>query len=154
MSARDKTILAVVAAIVLIGGMWTLVVSPERKQVSTVAAQISSERVSLATAYNGLAVARKGAAGYADHINQVHKVLLAIPSNSAEPGLIQTIDNLAGSKVDFKRLSVGNDAASSGVTTLGLTFTFDSTYGDLRAFLRSLDNLTTTNGTDVNGTGR
>jgi Tfp pilus assembly protein PilO len=155
MRVRDRLVLAVVAAALLAGAMWILLVAPERSQVSSLSTQIDTARAALVTAQSELASARSAAAGYVDDVHQISEVMTAIPPSPGEAALIRTITRLAGTKVDFHEL----DLASGGVTatgpvSLGLSFTFKTSYHNLQNFLAALDALATTDGSKVHASDR
>lgn len=155
MRPRDRLVLAIIAVAVVAGGMWLLLVSPERSQISSLATQIDSERTALTTAEGSLNQARDAVTAYVGHVHQIDAVMRAVPTSPAEADLIKTIVKLTGAKVDFHELDVGAQSPSStGPIALGLTFTFNSNYGDLQSFLSAVDALTTTDGTNLSANGR
>jgi Tfp pilus assembly protein PilO len=155
MKARDRLVLAVVAAIAVIAAMWLVVVSPERKQVTTLSGEIASERLSLQDAQAELASSRVAVAGYVGHVHQIEAALRAIPVTPEEAALVRTIVNLAGTKVDFHNLDVqGTSGASAGATGLSLSFAFNATYGNLQNFLKEIDDLAKVDGTTLDAGGR
>ena len=155
MRVRDRLVLAVIAAALIAGAMWILVVSPERSQVSSLSTQIDTARAALVSAQSQLASARTAAAGYVDDVHQIAEVTTAIPPSPGEAALIRTIARLAGTKVDFHELDVASGGATAtGPVSLGLSFTFNTSYQDLQNFLTELDALTTTDGAKVNASDR
>ena len=155
MRVRDRLVVAVIVAALIAGAMWILVVSPERSQVSSLSTQIVTARASLVAAQTQLARARSAAAGYVDDVHQISEVMTAIPPAPGEAALIRTITSLAGTKVDVHQLDLANGGAtSSGPVSLGLSFTFDTSYHNLQNFLAALDALTTTDGSKVNAHDR
>ena len=81
--------------------------------------------------------------------------MTAIPPSPGEAALIRTITRLAGTKVDVHELDLANGGATAtGPVSLGLTFTFDTSYHNLQNFLAALDALTTTDGSTVNAHDR
>jgi len=155
MRVRDRLVLAVIAAALIAGAMWVLLVAPERTQVSSLSTQIDAARAALVAAQSQLASARTAATGYVDDVHQIAEVMKAIPPSPGEAALIHTITKLAGTKVDFHELDVANGGATAtGPVSLGLTFTFNTGYHDLQNFLAALDGLTTTDGSKVNASDR
>lgn len=135
--------------------MWVMVVSPERSQVDSLSAQITTEQTALTAAQAQVASARDSVAAYVGHIHQISDVVRAVPTDPGEVALINTIVKLAGTKVDFHELDVnGSGASAAGPTALGLTFTFDANYGNLQSFLAAIDALTSTDGTNISSKGR
>lgn len=163
MKVRDRLIVAVVAAIVVIGAVWLLLVSPERNKASSLSAQIVTEQTALSDAKASLAASRSAAAGYPGDVRALVNVVTAVPASIDEPTVITTVTRLAGTKVDVHAIGVSSaDASSSSTATpatgsanaLALSFTFNTTYLGLQKFLASLDNLTQTDGTNISATGR
>lgn len=156
MRVRDRLIVAVVAAFVVVGAFWVLVVSPERSKVSDLSTQIATEKATLATAQAALASARRTAAGYVGDVHAISQVMTAVPPRVSEAALVSLIAKVAGTPVNFHALSVGGPATvgASGPSALGLTFTFKSTYRSLQNMITALDGLTATDGTNVSATGR
>jgi hypothetical protein len=155
MRPRDRLGLASVLAIVVIGAAWLLLVSPERSKVNSLSTQISSEQSALTQTQAQLDSARSSVAGYVGHIHAIDAAVRSVPTTPAEAQLIKTIVKLAGTKVDFHELDIGGSGASAaGPTTLGLTFAFNSNYGNLQSFLSAIDALTTTDGAQISSKGR
>jgi type II secretory pathway pseudopilin PulG len=157
MRVRDRLVIAVIAALAVVGAMWVVLVSPERAKVTSLSAQISTQRAALDTAEAQALAARHAAAGYVDHLAQIGEVMKAIPQTPAEAEIVATIDRLSGARVqpDFRELDVGTDASTAqGPQALSLTFTYWTTYRGLQNFLGALDNLTSTDGTNVKADGR
>jgi hypothetical protein len=155
MRVRDRLVLAVVAAAVVAGAMWILLVSPERSQVTSLSGQIDTARAALVTGQSQLAGARSAADGYVDDVHQISEVMTAIPPSPGEAALIRTIVRLAGTKVDFHELDVASGGATAtGPVSLGLTFTFFASYQNLQNFLAAIDALATTDGSKVNASDR
>jgi hypothetical protein len=155
MRARDKLIVAVIGAVVVIGAVWLLLVSPERNQASSLSTQIASEQATLSSAQASLASARAAAAGYPGDVHALAQVTTAIPTTADEPSVLRTIIRLAGTKVDVRNVNVGGSTATAeGQTALGLTFQFNATYASLQSFLDKLDRLVRTDGTNLAASGR
>ena len=75
-----------------------------------------------------------------------HQIDAVVPlgaAGSRRGALIKTIVKLAGTKVDFREISVVGPATTAppGRSPTGLTFTFNATYGNLQSFLAALDAL-------------
>ncbi|HEX4035881.1 MAG TPA: type II secretion system protein GspM [Solirubrobacteraceae bacterium] len=155
MSARDRLVVAVIAAFLVAGGFWLVLVSPERAKVGSLKTQIAGEQTSLTSAQSSLNTARTAASAYVSHVRQIGKVKVAVPTSPAESALIKTITHYAGTAVNFKELDVGASGASAaGPASIGLTFTFHSNYGNLQSFLTNIDSLTKTNGDVLSAKGR
>lgn len=155
MRVRDRLILAVVAAVIVVGAVWLLLVSPERSKVSTLNASIASERAALTAAQASVAAARATAANYPADVAAISQVMTAVPPDPQESNIVTTITKLAGTSVDVHELAVGGAAGSAGgAVGIGLSFTFKTTYPALRNFIGQVDNLLKTDGTGIAATGR
>jgi hypothetical protein len=155
MRPRDRLGLTAVLAVVLIGAVWLLLVSPERAKVTSLSKSIASEQTSLTQAQAQLDTARGSVAAYVGNIHGISTATRAVPTTPAESELIKTLVKLAGTKVDFKELDVGGSTQSAaGPYELGLTFTFAANYGNLQSFLTAVDALTTTDGSRLASKGR
>ena len=157
MRVRDRLVVAVIVAVALAGLMWVALVSPERAEVKTLDAQITTQRSALVGAEAQVASARHAVDGYVGHLHQIKEVIKAVPKVPAEAEVVATIDKLTGTKVepDFRELDVGSDTTTgTGPSALGLTFTYWTTYKGLQSFLKKLDSLTKTDGLNVNASGR
>jgi hypothetical protein len=153
--SRDRLVVAAIAALLVVGAMWVIVVSPERGQVNSLSAEILSEQGALTAAQSQLGTARDAVAAYVGHIHQVNQAVRAVPTSAAEKQLIDTIVKLAGTKVDFHELDVGGASPSAaGPIAIGLNFTFNANYGNLQSFLSAIDALTSTDGKNVHAKGR
>jgi len=151
MKVRDRLIVAVIAAVVVIGAVWLLLVSPKRGEASSLQTQIASEQVALASAQATLASDKVAAAGYLSDVRALAQVTAAIPSTADEPGVITTITKLAGTQIDVHEADL---SYGSGSTSLGLVFSFSASYGTLQSFLNTLDRLTITDGSNISADGR
>jgi hypothetical protein len=162
MKVRDRLIVAAIAAIVVVGAVWVLLVSPERDKASSLSSQIVAAQTALSDAKASLAAARSAAAGYPGDVRALVNVVTAVPTSVDEPTVITTVTRLAGTKVDVHAIGVNSASASTGTSApstgsanaLALSFTFNTTYLGLQKFLASLDNLTQTDGTNISATGR
>lgn len=155
MKVRDRLVVAIVLAGVVLAGTWMLLVSPERSQVNDTATQVTAERSALTTAESQLDSARSAATAYEGRLSQVAQVVRAVPQSAAEAELISTIEKLAGVPVDFREIDINGPATTPlGPGELTLTFNMWVTYTDLRNFLTALDALTVTDGTGVSAKGR
>jgi hypothetical protein len=152
--ARDKLGLAGVLTVVVIGAMWLLLVSPERAKVGSLSTQITAEQAALTAAQSQLDSARSSVAAYVGNIHGIDAAVRSVPTNPAEAALIKTIVKLAGTKVDFRTLDIGGANPTAGPIAVGLTFNFNSNYGNLQNFLSAVDALTTTDGTHISSRGR
>ncbi len=157
MRVRDRLVVAVIVALAIAGGMWVALVSPERAQVTSLSSELTAERTALSAAEASVVSARRAVTGYVGHLHQIDQVMRAVPQVPAEADAVATIDRLTGKKItpDFRAINVGTSSATgTGPTSLGLSFTYWTTYQGLQRFLAALDRLAVTNGTSVRTSGR
>ena len=154
MRVRDRLIVAVVAALVVVGAVYVVLVSPERSKVASLTSQVATAHSTLASAQASLAAARSSAAGYVDDVHAISQVMTAVPPTLNEPDLMALIAKLAGGQVDFHQINVGTTFATTGPVALGLSFTFKSTYQQLQNFLAAIDALAQTDGKNIAAHGR
>ncbi len=157
MRVRDRLVIAVIVVVALAGGMWLMLVSPERATVATLSTQITAERAALVTAEAQVVSARRAATSYVSDLHQIDEVMRAVPEVPAEADVVATIDRLTGTYVqpDFREIDVGSNLATgAGPGSVELTFTYWTTYQGLQNFLAALDGLTVTDGHNVSASGR
>ena len=157
MRVRDRLVVAVIVAAAIAGGMWIMLVSPERQQAATLSTQVTAERAALTAAEASVLSARRAVTGYVGHLHQIDQVMRAVPPIPAEAEVVATIDRLTGKKIepDFRAINVGtNSSTAAGPVSLGLSFTYWTTYQGMQHFLAALDRLALTNGTSVRTSGR
>jgi Tfp pilus assembly protein PilO len=157
MRVRDRLVVAVIVAIAIAGGMWMVLVSPERAQVASLSSEVTAERTALSAAEASVVNARHALTGYVGHLHQIDQVMRAVPQIPAEADVVATIDRLTGKKInpDFRAINVGTSSATgTGPVSLGLSFSYWTTYQGLQHFVAALDRLTVTNGTSVRTSGR
>ncbi|MGD0385411.1 MAG: hypothetical protein ABSB73_04675 [Solirubrobacteraceae bacterium] len=157
MRVRDRLVVAVIVAAAIAGGMWIMLVSPERQQAATLSTQVTAERAALTAAEASVLSARRAVTGYVGHLHQIDQVMRAVPPIPAEAEVVATIDRLTGKKIepDFRAINVGtNSSTAAGPVSLGLSFTYWTTYQGMQHFLAALDRLALTNGASVRTSGR
>jgi Tfp pilus assembly protein PilO len=165
MTARDRTIVLVLAAVALVAGFWFVGLKPKRAEIQAADAQIATQRERLQSAQTTLIEGRKAKAGHAADYATVAKLGTAVPADDDLPSLVYQLDSVShGAKVDFRGLTRGsqNGAASSaassaasaaatrpaasalppgatvgtaGLATLPFNFDFSGSFFDLERFL-------------------
>jgi Tfp pilus assembly protein PilO len=154
MGARERLILSVIAAIVVVAGVWLIVVAPERSQASNLLAQITSERQAVASAQAQVASERVARASYAGEVHALRVLLDAIPTSDQLPQLINLINTLeSGHVIDWKTTSF-TSSGGGGFNGLSISFSFTANYQNLQRFIAALDAMNQSNGSDVVTTGR
>jgi Tfp pilus assembly protein PilO len=112
MTARDRTILVVLAGVLLVAGFWFFGLKPKRAEITAAEAQIATQQSRLQSAESTLAAGRQAKADYPRAYAEVAKLGAAVPVDDDLPSLLYQLDTAAhGADVDFRGL---NRAASSG----------------------------------------
>jgi cobalamin biosynthesis Mg chelatase CobN len=181
MTARDRLVVIVLALLAVLGAVWLLLVSPERKKAATLAAQVSAASAEVASAHGTEASARNAQAQYAAAYASIVKLGKAVPANREVPSLIYQLAQASNEKsVEFSSITAGSGGSSSaggsasasasaasasasaasgaalaGFTEMPFTFVFNGSFFDLQHLFEQLDNfaLDTTSG-DLQISGR
>jgi Tfp pilus assembly protein PilO len=151
MKGRDRIVLIGIAVVAILAGVWITVVSPERKQASTLSAEVSAAETQLSTAEGQLANARHAQTQYASAYSSLVSLGKAVPTSQEVPALIDQLTQVSHEKnVDFSSIVPGDGsggsteaAATSAFTQLPFAFTFSGSFFDLEHLVRQLTNLTT-----------
>src|SRR2546430_3706433 len=165
MTTRDRLVLTALAAIALLGAVWLLAVSPERKKAAELNSKVSAASADMASAASQLAEARQARARYASAYASIVKLGKAVPAQDEVPALIYQLAQASHRRdVNFASIVAGTGAAASsptpasasaassapagaaaagsgsapaGFSQLPFTFTFEGTFADLyRLFLQ------------------
>jgi Tfp pilus assembly protein PilO len=149
MRERDRLILigGVVVAVLVVA--WMFWVSPERKQATSVHAQVATAQQTLSTAQSQLAAAQGSKAQYASAYSALTGVGKAVPATPEIPSLMYEINQATATHdVTFNSISNSGSAAQSGSATatgtpggftpLPISFTFTGTFFDLYHLLGRL----------------
>jgi Tfp pilus assembly protein PilO len=169
MTTRDRLVLAVVAALVVLGAFWVLLVSPERKTASKLSSEVSTASAQLATvqgeASNALVAQQRYSAAYTSVVN----LGKAVPPSEEVPSLIYQLAQASNQKnVEFSSITSGASGASTpssgsaatptaaptGFTQMPFTFVFTGGFSDLYHLFLQLNKATvrtTSGGLSVSG---
>jgi Tfp pilus assembly protein PilO len=122
MTARDRTIVLVLAAVALVAGFWFLGLKPKRAEIQAADAQIATQRERLQSAQTTLTEGRKAKAGHAADYATVAKLGTAVPADDDLPSLVFQLDSVShGAKVDFRGLNRGSQNGPSSSATSSST---------------------------------
>ena len=80
MTGRDRIVIIAVAVLAMLAAGWILVVSPERKQASKLAGEVSAAQAQLSTAEGQLSNARAAQSQYAAAYSSVVSLGKAVPA--------------------------------------------------------------------------
>jgi Tfp pilus assembly protein PilO len=156
MTARDRLVLAGVAALAILGVVWVLLVSPERKTARTLATEVGAASAQLATVQGEAANARLAQARYSSAYTSVVNLGKAVPPSEEVPSLIYQLAQATNEKhVEFNSITAGAEgaAASSSATAtpaaalttftqMPFTFVFNGGFSDLYHLFLQMDKAT------------
>ena len=159
MSTRDRLVLIGVIAVAVVGVVWLMFVSPERKKASQAGAAAAAAEAQLQSAHSELATARQAQAKYAASYSTIVKLGKAVPTTEEVPSLINELAQASKQKkVEFASITAGGSSkgvagsstsasasasAAGGFQQVPFTFIFNGTYSGLEKMLRRLGNFTT-----------
>jgi hypothetical protein len=151
MTTRDRIVGAAVVGIVVVGGVWMEVVSPERAKVATANSKVEAAHSQLQTAQSELSKAKYAQARYADAYSSIVRLGRAVPADQEIPGLLYELDQASNDKhVEFAAITpsgAGNGASTpksskeskeskekqttAGFEAMPFSFTFNGSFSDL-----------------------
>jgi hypothetical protein len=115
---RDRIVLAVVAAVALLGAFYMLALKPERQKASALGSQITTQRQALATAQQSYTAGRAAQAALKTDGQEWARLKVAVPEQSDIPALLRTLEENAHSvHVAMQSLTLSGASGSSSTTT-------------------------------------
>lgn len=181
MTARDRTVLAIVLCVAAVAGSWLLVIQPKRNQASHLGQQVKSAQARLDSARGELAANQAARRSFAGSYAMLVKLGAAVPADDNVPSLIYQLQAAANaSKVDFRDLALApgsssgpaaaspaapNQAATAslppgasvgpaGFPAEPFTFTFQGNFFHLADFLGRVERFVVANNRGVAVSGR
>jgi len=180
MTARDRRVLMVVAALAAVAAGWLFLIAPERNQASKLSDQVSSAQSQLSTAQAAVAAGEQARASFASSYTAMARLGQAVPADDEVPSLIlQVQDAASASRVDFQSLALGSTASGStpaasgsaaqaataalppgvavgtaGFPTEPFTFTFNGSFFRLSDFLGRLEHFVVATDQRISVSGR
>jgi type II secretion system (T2SS) protein M len=158
MTTRDRLVLAGVVALAVLGAVWVLLVSPERKAASKLSTEVSAASAELVTVQGEAANARAAQARYASAYTSVVNLGKAVPPSEEVPSLIYQIAQASNHKnVEFSSITSGAAGASTSATSgssatpaaaptsftqMPFTFVFSGSFSDLYHLFLQLNKAT------------
>jgi Tfp pilus assembly protein PilO len=158
MTTRDRLALVGISTLFVLGLVWLMLVSPERKEASSLSSQITKAHEQLATAETEATTARSAQARYSAAYASVVKLGKAVPPIEEVPALIYQLAHASNQKhVEFNSIATGasagggpaastSTAATAGpaeaFTQMPFTFVFNGSFADLYHLFRQLDQAT------------
>jgi hypothetical protein len=160
----------IVAVLVVLGGGWVLVVSPERKQASKLQSEVNTAQSQLQAAESTLANARSAQSRYSAAYSSIVKLGKAVPPGREVPSLVYELARASSQKhVDLSSIVYGASGGASGsgssaqtagstvggFTQMPFTFVFNGNFNDLYNLFQQLNHYTVrTHSGTINVTGR
>jgi hypothetical protein len=171
MTGRDRIVLVVLVVVVLLGGVYLKLVSPERKKAAKLAGEITQANAALATTESQLAEARNAQTRYATAYTEIVELGKVVPAEEEVPALIFQLGSVSHVKdVKVSSITAGSGpggggptsasastataaAAPTSFTSLPFTFTFEGGYFELAHLLEGIEGFTkvTSSGVQVSG---
>ncbi len=112
MTARDRTVLTVVAALALLAAAWFLLLAPVRKDVKALDAQIVTAQGRLTAARALVAQGESAKTAYRADYAAVSSLGKAVPADDDVPSLVVQIESAADrSRVDFRSIELAAGGA-------------------------------------------
>jgi hypothetical protein len=148
MTGRDRIVLMAIVVLVLLGGGYVMVVSPERKQAVEAQTAVQSAKGQLESAEQQAASARAAQRRYAAAYSSVVSLGKAVPPADEVPSLIYELEQASNQRnVDFNSITssangasgaagasaatAATAAASGGFTQMPFTFIFKGGFAGL-----------------------
>jgi len=106
-TARDRIVLLVVAAVALVAGSWMLLIQPKRAQASRLGTQVQALQTQLSTARAEVAKGVAARSEFASDYTQLARLGEALPQDDNVPSLIYQVQSAASAAhVDFRSLQM------------------------------------------------
>jgi hypothetical protein len=181
-TARDRMVIAVVALIVAVVGVWFFVITPKRDQAAKLGAQVATAQQQLNTARAQITSATADRASYASNYQAVARLGEAVPGDDNTPSLIYQLQHAAMlARVDFRSLVLtpssgtaapvvastpstsqavtatlppGVAVGPAGLPTLPFTFSFQGNFFHLANFFGRLERFVVATNKRVSVSGR
>lgn len=159
---RDRVVLGVLVVVGVIAAYWMLLLSPQRKQDTTLTASIAKEQQTLVEAEHNYAAGRAAAASLRTDDAQWAALGLAVPTQSNIPALLRTLDRDAHQVgVDLQTVALSNSSTAAtttpssagSATGVPVQLTFDGGYAALDRLVRRLNGMVVVSGNHVRATG-
>jgi Tfp pilus assembly protein PilO len=157
MTPRDRIVLMVVGALVVLAAAYMLVLSPEKKRASEMQAKVETARTQLSEAQSKLAEAQQAERRYTAAYASIVSLGEAVPADREVPSLVYELDH-ASSKdsVNFEAIAAGGSGpgssgsatestasvASGGFQQLPFTFSFKGSFEQLYKLIGRLQGFT------------
>ena len=157
MRQRDRILLVVVAAVAVLGAGWLLIVKPKREDARQLQTQITAKRSELGGAAARAAQYRSAREQLRRHPQAFEEAGRALPNRVAMPELLRTLTRTArgtGVKMGDLTASAGEASTAPGISSVGLSLSFDGDFLALQRYLARLQRFVQVSRDDVAAKGR
>jgi Tfp pilus assembly protein PilO len=123
MSASSRVIVAMVAAVVLVGAFWILILSPKRQEASDLGATATELQATLAQHEVEVSEALAAKKGFSDDYEQLVVLGKAVPAEDDTASLLVALNQIAhGAHVRFQEIKLegGGEGEAPAPTAVGL----------------------------------
>ena len=128
MTARDRTIIAVVAAVVLLVAPYLLVIAPKRSQARKLQSQVSALQSQLASVRSQAVSAEAARTGFTQSYTTLVRLGEAVPTDDNTPSLIYELQAAAdAARVNFRSLALGGGGSGTSSPTTSSSTSQSST---------------------------
>jgi Tfp pilus assembly protein PilO len=181
-TARDRTILLVLGAVVALAAFWFLAIKPKHAEAQSLAEQVTKQQTRLQSAQTTLAAGVSAKANFAVNAATIAEVGKAIPADEDVPSLLYQLQSVShNARVTFDSIerATASPGASTTTTATGATGTaataalppgtvvgtaglvtapfmlkFTGSYFDLRRFVGDVQAFVRAKGDNVTVSGR
>jgi Tfp pilus assembly protein PilO len=184
MSASNRVIVAMVAAVVLVGAFWILILSPKRQEASDLAATATELQATLAQHEVEVSEALAAKKGFSDDYEQLVVLGKAVPAEDDTASLLVALNRIAhGAHVRFQEikleegegeapaptaaglessptevaaslLPLGATVGPAGLAVMPYNLKFTGDFSHVSDFIKGLDKLVRTTDSGVSVDGR
>lgn len=118
MTARDRTVLMILAAVGVVAAFWFLAITPKRKAADEAATQLKAAQQRLDVARSSAATAAAAKARYDSDYAVVARLGKAVPVEDDVPSLVYQLQTLASAHhVDFRGIKLAQSSSAAAPTT-------------------------------------
>jgi hypothetical protein len=112
-TARDRTLIAIVAAVLVLAAAWFLVLAPKRDEAAQLSGEIDGQRQALTQAQSDIAAGLAAKHDYARAYTTVARLGAAVPDDDNVASLLLQIQRAAeASHVDFRELKTNQGSGA------------------------------------------
>jgi hypothetical protein len=113
-TSRDRLVVLVVGAVVLLAGFWFLLLSPKRHDAQSLSAKIGEAQQRLDKARQATAAASAARARYDADYAAVAKLGKAVPADDDVASLVYQLDHASrGAHIDFRSIKLESNGSST-----------------------------------------